>query len=102
MASLREEGGDAESIRWGEANLRKAKAKVAEKEEAIEGFARAVRRSERELAAVVARVNEMEVDKLVEGDVEPEEMEEEIVKEEEEAKVVVATPAGGGGAEPVA
>ena len=67
----------------GQANLRKAKAKVAEKEEAIEGFDRAVRRSERKLAAVVARVKEEEVDEVVELNVEAEEMEEEIVKEEE-------------------
>ena len=79
-----------------EANLRKAKAKVAKKEEAIEGFDRAVRRRKRELASVVARVKEEEVDEVVELDVEAEEMEEEMVKEEE-AKVVVATPAGGGG-----
>ena len=59
LASLREE-----------ADLRKAKAKVAENEEAIEGFARAVRRSERELAAVVARVKEEEVVEVVEVDVE--------------------------------
>ena len=101
VASLRE-GGDAERIRWGEANLRKVKAKVAKKEEAIEGFERAVGRSERGLAAVVARVKEEEVDEVVELDVEVEEMEEGIVNEEEEAKVVVATPAGGGGGEPVA
>ena len=54
----------------GEANLRKAKAKVAEKEEAIEGFHRAVTRNERELAAVVARVKDEEVHKVVEVDVE--------------------------------
>ena len=96
LASLRE-WGDADRIRMAEANLRKAKAKVAEKEEAIEGFDRAVPRSERELAAVVARVKEEDVDEVVELDVEAEEMEEEIVKEEEEAKVVVATPPGGGG-----
>ena len=71
---------------------------MAEKEEAIEGFDCAVRRGERELAAVVARVKEEEMDEVVELDVEAEEMEEEIVKEEEEAKVVVA----GGGGEPVA
>ena len=94
LASLREEGADVDRIRWGEANLRKAKVKVAEPEEAIEGFARAVRRSERELAAVVARVKEGEVEKVVEVDVEPEEA---MVKDEEEAKVVVATPAGVGG-----
>ena len=97
LASLREEGAEEERIRWGEANLRKAKAKVAEKQEAIEGFDRAVRRSERELAAVVARVKDKEVDEVVEVDVEGE-MEEAIVKEEEEeTKVVVAAPAGGGG-----
>ena len=96
LASLGE-GGDAQSIRMAEAHLRKAKAKVAEKDEAIEGFDRAVWRSERELAPVVARVKEEEVDEVVEWDVEAEEMEEEIVKEEEEAKLVVATPAGGGG-----
>ena len=90
------EAGDAERIRMAEANLRKAKVKVAEKEWAIEGFDRAVRRSETGLAAVVARGKEPEVDAVVELDVEAEEMEEEIMKEEEEAKVV-ATPAGGGG-----
>ena len=94
LASLREEGADAERIRWGEANLRKANAKVAEKEEAIEGFDRAVRRSERELAAIVARVKDEEVDEVVELHAE---MEEGIVKEEGEARVVVAAPAGGGG-----
>ena len=67
---------------------------MAENEEAIEGFDRAVRRSERELAAVVARVKDEEVDEVVELDAE---MKEGIVKEEEEAKVVVAAPAGGGG-----
>ena len=81
-----------------EANLRKAKAKVAEKEEAIEAFDSAVRRSERELAAVVARVKEEVVDEVVELDVEAEQIEEEIVKQEGEAKVVLATPVGGGGA----
>ena len=96
LAILREEGADAERIRWGEANLRKAMAKVAEKVEAIEGFDRAVRQSERELAVVVAKVKEEEVEEVVELDVEAEEMEEGIVKEEEEAKVVVAAPAGGG------
>ena len=97
MASLREEGAEEERIRWGEANLRKAKAKVAEKQEAIEGFDRAVRRSERELAAVVARVKDEEVDEVVEVDVQGE-MEEASVKEEEEkTKVVEAAPAGGGG-----
>ena len=95
MASLREEGAEEEMIRWGEANLRKAKAKVAEKEEAIEGFNRAVRRSKREFAAVVARVKDEEVDEVVEVDVEGE-MEEGIVKEEEETKVVMAAQAAGG------
>ena len=76
--------------------LRKAKAKVAEKGGPIEAFDRAVRRSERELAAVVAKVKEEEMDEVVEVEVEAEEMEEEIVKEEVEAKVVVETPAGGG------
>ena len=80
LAGLRE-GGDAERICMAEANLRKAKAKVAEEEEAIEGFHCAVRQSEKELAAVVARVKEEEVDEVVELDVEAEEMEEEIVKE---------------------
>ena len=70
---------------------------MAKKQEAIEGFDRAVRRSERELAAVVARVKDEEVDEVVEVDVEGE-MEEAIVKEEEEeTKVVEAAPAGGGG-----
>ena len=119
LASLREEGAEEERIRWGEANLCKAKVKVAEKQEAIEGFDRAVRRSERESAAVVARVKDEEVDEVVEVDVEGEmeeaivkdeevdevvevdvegEMEEATVKEEkEETKVVEAAPAGGGG-----
>ena len=96
LASLRVKG-DAERIRMAEANLRKAKAKVAEKEEAIEGADRAMRRSERELAAVVAREKEEEVDEVVELNVEAEEMEEEVDKEEEEAKVLVVTPAGRGG-----
>ena len=80
-----------------EADLRQAKVKVAEKEEAIEGFDRAVRRSERQLAAVVARVKEEEVDEVVELDMKAEEMEEEIVKEENEAKVVWRRRQGGGG-----
>ena len=62
LASVQEEGAEEERIRWGEANVRKAKLKVAEKQEAIEGFERAVRRSETELAAVVARVKDEEVD----------------------------------------
>ena len=72
LASLRGEGAKEERVRWGEANLRKAKLKVAEKQEAIEGFYRAVRRSERELAAVVARVKDEEVDGVVEVDVQGE------------------------------
>ena len=102
MASLRE-GRDAERIRWGEANLCKAKAKVAEKQEVIEGLNRAVRQSEKDLAAVAARVKVEEVDEVVELDVDAEEMEGEIVKEEEEAQVEVARRArGGGGGEPLA
>ena len=97
LASLREEGAEEERIRWGEANLRKAKLEVAEKQEATEGFDRAVRRKERELAAVVARVKDEEVDEVVEVDVQGE-MEEASVKEEEdETKVVEAAPAAGGG-----
>ena len=86
-----EEGAEEERILWGGANLRKAKAKVAEKQAAIEGFDRAVRQSERELAAVLARVKDEEVDEVVEVDVHGE-MEE----EEEETKVVEAAPAGRG------
>ena len=93
----REEGAEEERIRWGEANLRKAKAKVAGKQEAIEGFDRAVRRSERELAAVVARVKDEEVDEVVEVDVQGEREEVSVKEEEEETKVVEAAPAGGGG-----
>ena len=69
LRSLVEEGAEEERIRWGEANLCKAKTKVAEKQEAIEGFDRPVRRSERELAAMVARVKDEEVDEVVEVDV---------------------------------
>ena len=79
-----------------EDTLRKAKGKVAEKEEAIEALYRGVRWGERELAAVLERVIEEEVDEVVEVDVEVEEMEDGIVKEEVEAKVVVETPARGG------
>ena len=56
LRSLVEEGAEEERILWGEADLRKAKAKVVEKQAAIEGFDRAVRQSDSELAAVVARV----------------------------------------------
>ena len=96
LRSLVEEGAEEERIPWGETNLRKVKAKVAEKQAAIEGFDRAVRHSEMELAAVVARVKDEEVDEVVEVDVLGE-MEEASVKEkEEETKVVEAAPAGGG------
>ena len=84
-----------------EDTLRKAKAKVAEKEEAIEALGRGVRWSELAMAAEVEKVKEEEVDEVVEVDVEAEATEEGIVKEEVEAKVVVETPARGGG-EPVA
>ena len=90
-------GGDADRIGMAEATLRKAKEKVAEKEEAIEALHRGMRWTERQLAAVVARVKEEEVDEVVEVDLEAEEMEEEIVKEEAKAKVAEETPAGGGG-----
>ena len=80
-----------------EANLRKAKAKVAEKAAAMEGFERAVRQCERQLAAVVARVKDEEVDEVVAVDVHGEMEEERSVKdEEEETKVVEAAPEGGG------
>ena len=68
---------------------------MAEKQEAIEGFDRAVRRSERELAAVVARVKDEEVDDVVEVDVQGEMEEASVKEEEEETKVVEAAPAGG-------
>ena len=85
-------------MEWAVANLRKAKAKVAEKAAAVEGFERAVRQCERQLAAVVARVKDGEVDEVVEVDVHGEVEEEASVKdEEEETKVVEAAPAGGGG-----
>ena len=86
-----------------EATLRKAKAKVAEKEEAIEALDRSVRRMEVALARTVKKVKEEVVDEVVEVEVEAEEMEEGMVRGEVEAKVVVETPArGGGGGEPVA
>ena len=97
MRSLVEEGAEEERILWGEANLRKAKAKVAEKQAAIEGFDGAVRQSERELAAVVARVKDEGVDEVVEVDVHGEMEEASVKEEEEETKVVEAAPAGGGG-----
>ena len=79
-----------------EDTLRKAQGKVAEKEEVIEALDCGVLWMQRELAAVVQRVKEEEVDEVVEVDVEAGEMEEGIVKEEVEAKVVVETPADRG------
>ena len=84
-----------------EDTVRKAKAKVAEKEEAIEALDRSVRRMELVLARTVEKVKEEEEDEVVEVEVEAEDMEEGMVKEEVEAKVVVEAPAGGGD-EPVA
>ena len=84
-----------------EDTLRRANAKVAEKEQAMEALDRSVRWMERELARTVAKVKEEEVDEVVEVEEEAEEMEEGIVKEKMEAKVVVETPARGGG-EPMA
>ena len=92
--------GDEERIRMAEDTLRKAKAKLTEKEEAIEALDRSVRRMELVLAGTVEKEKEEEVDEVVEVDVEPEQMEEGTVKDEVEAKVV-ETPAGGGG-EPMA
>ena len=89
--------GDEETIVMAEATLRKAKAKVAEKEEAIEALDRSVRRMEVVLVRAVEKVEEEEVDEVVEVELEAEEMEEGMVKEEVEAKVVVETPARGGG-----
>ena len=89
--------GDEESIRMAEDTVRKAKAKVAEKEEAIEALDRSVRRMELVLARTVEKVKEEEVLEVVEVEVEAKEMEEGMVKEEVEAKVVVEMPAGGGG-----
>ena len=76
---------------------RKAKAKVAEKEEAIPALDRSVRRTELVLARTVEKVKEEEEDEVVEVEVEAEEMGEGMVKEEVEEKVVEETPAGGGG-----
>ena len=80
-----------------EATLRKAKAKVAEKEEPIEALDRSVRRTELVLARTVEKVKEEEEGEVVEAKVEAEEMEEGMVTEEVEAKVVVETPAVEGG-----
>ena len=96
LRSLVEEGAEEERILWGKANLRKAKAKVAEKQAAIEGFDWAVRQSKWELAAVVARVKDEEVDEVVDSDVHGEMEEASVKEEEEETKVVEAAPAGGG------
>ena len=79
-----------------EDTLRRAKAKVAEKEEAIEALDRSWRWMERELAGTVQNVKEEEVDEVMEVEVEAEEREEGMVKEEVEAKVLVETPAAGG------
>ena len=98
LRSLVEEGAEEDRVEWAEANLRKAKAKVAEKAAAVKGFDRAVRQCERQLAVVVARVKGEDVDEVVEVDVHGEMEEEASVKdEEEETKVVEAAPAGGGG-----
>ena len=80
-----------------EGTLRKARDKVAGKEEAIEALDRTVRMTELVLARTVEKVKEEEEDQVVEAEVEAKEMEEEMVKEEVEAKMVVETPAGGGG-----
>ena len=89
--------GDEERIRMAEDTLRKAKAKVAEKGDAIEALDRSVRKTELVLARRLENVKEEEEDEVVEVEVEAEEMEEGMVKEEVEAKVVVERPAGGGG-----
>ena len=103
VRSLVEEGAEEERVERAEANLRKAKAKVAEKQAAVEGFDRAVRESERQLAAMVARVKDEEVDVVVEVDVHGEiEQEASVKDEEEETKVVEAAPAAGGGDERLA
>ena len=66
--------GDEERIRMAEGTLRKAKAKVAEKVEAIEALDRSVRRTELVLARTVEKVKEEEEDEVVEVEVEAEEM----------------------------
>ena len=91
LADLRA-AGDAERVHMAEDTLRRAKAKVAEKEEAIEALNRSVRWMERELARTVEKVKEEVVDEVVEVVVEAEEMEEGMVKEE-----VETAPGGGGG-----
>ena len=99
VAEVREIG-DEERIRMAEDTFCKAKAKVVEKEKAIEALDYIVRRTELVLARAVDKVKEEEEDEAVEVDVEPQEMEEGMVKEEVEVKVVVETPAGGRGGEP--
>ena len=97
LRSLVEDGAEEERVEWAEANLCKVKAKVAEKAAAVEGLERAVRQCERQLATVVARVKDEEVDEVMEVDVHGEVEEEASVKdEEEETKVVEAAPAWGG------
>ena len=59
--------GDEERILMAEDNLRKAKAKVVEKEKGIEALDRSVRRMEVVLAAAVEKVKEAEVEEVVEG-----------------------------------
>ena len=88
---------DAEEVLMAEDTLRRAKAKVAEKEEAIKAPDRSVRWMERELARRVENVQEEEVGEVVEVEVDPEEIEEGMVKEDVEAKVRVETPARGAG-----
>ena len=85
--------GNEERVRMAGDTLRKAKAKLAEKEEAIEPPDRSVRRTELVLARMVEKVKEDEEDEVVEVEVDAEEMEEGMVKEEVEAKVAVETPA---------
>ena len=92
--------GDEERIRTAQDTLRKAKAKVAEKEEAIEALDRSVRRTELVLARTVEKLKEEEEDEVVEVEVEAEAMEEGMVKEEVEAKVVMETTAVGGRVSP--
>ena len=92
-----QEMGAEERIRMAEDTLRKAKAEVEEKENAIEALDRSVRRTELVLARAVDKVKKEEEDEVVEVDVEPEELMKGMVKEEEEAKVVVERPAGVGG-----
>ena len=80
-----------------EDSLRKAQAKVGEKEEGIKAMDRSVRRMETVLAAAVEKVKEEEVEEVVEVEVEAEEMVKETVKEEVEAKVVVEPAVREGG-----